>query len=140
MLDEPETSPSRRWRRSDVARAVLNLAQTLGWEVRPIAQIARPSCASGRLLHPSCAATSMLLLVRRHDRRLIFAELCSDGTSDGPRADRAFIDLVRNLAWDVASDERAQAVAALGHPVPAVETFVWRPRDLDNGSIYQVLR
>ena len=82
-----------------------------------------------------------LTLARRRDRRLIFAELLSAGpTAALSPLRRQVLDVLRALEWDAASCERQIVEAALGHPVPVIQTFVWRPNDLLDGAVDEALR
>jgi len=81
-----------------------------------------------------------LTLVRRLDRRLVFAALTSDRTTILSPRRRLILDLLGSLGWNASPDERRRAEQALGHPVPRIETFIWRPADLAAGTIDDVLR
>jgi hypothetical protein len=80
-----------------------------------------------------------LTLVRRLDRRLVFAALTSDEGGLSPRR-RLVMDLLGALRWNTSSDERRRAELALGRAAPSIEAFIWRPADLLTGTIDAVLR
>ena len=124
MSDEPETSRPRRWRRSDFTRAVIELAQALGWDVAWLADVSRLRSASSGQLARSPSAPSLLVLVNAGRRRLVFVELRSDGAIEEPRRDRAFVDTLRTLTRDAASDKRDRAIAEAGHAVPSMDLVV----------------
>ena len=80
-----------------------------------------------------------LTLVRRRDRRLLFVELIAETGTISSRK-RQILELLGSLEWDRTDDEQRQAELALGHAVPRIETFIWRPSDLMAGTIERVLR
>lgn len=81
-----------------------------------------------------------LTLIRRLDRRLVFAALASDrAVAVSPRK-RLVLDLLGSLGWNASADERGQAEQALAHSVPSIEAFVWRPADPIARTVDQVLR
>jgi len=127
-------------------RAVIEHAIVWGWHVPPAAEQETTDPLPGLVFHPRVMIGSEmgwpdLTLVRRRDRRLIFAELATDrATSKLSPRKRLVMDLLGSLEWDRATDEQRRAEQALGHPVPRVETFVWRPADLVAGTIDAVLR
>jgi hypothetical protein len=50
------------------------------------------------------------------------------------------LDVLRALEWDAGTHERQIVEAVLGHSVPVVQGVVWRPSDLFEGAVDEVLR
>lgn len=130
---------------AELQRAVVDLARSLGWGVTQSAAKAidveagqyglPPQPLDGLIYHPRYSLGSEpgwpdLTLVRRHDRRLIFAELKS---ATGVLGDRqvAVLELLREL--EVEHNPGAPSW-------PSIEVHVWRPADLQSGAIAEVLR
>jgi hypothetical protein len=129
----------------DLRRAVIELAVVRGWHAplpgsssttAPLQGLAY----SSRMVIGSDVGWPDLTLVRRMDRRLVFAALTADGPRSLSPRRRLVIDLLASLRWNASADERRRAEEALGHPVPSIEAVVWRPADLVTGTIDKVLR
>lgn len=133
------TDEERRWRsvkEAELQRQVTDLAELLGWSWVHFRAGMR---ANGRwqvaVEGPLGKGWPDLVLVRKRDRRLIFAEL------------------KRQL--EQVSDDQERVLEALGATAggldlrgltngPHVQTFVWRPSDLrdpiETSPVYEVLR
>lgn len=134
---------------AQLQRAVIDLARTLGWGVtqsaaKTIAARAAqyglpPEPLDGLIFHPRYSLGSEpgwpdLTLIRRRDRRLVFAELKSERGVLGPRQVEV-LELLGALAvtWDRAASPDLTRFTQ-------VEVSVWRPSDLQSGLIAEVLR
>jgi hypothetical protein len=131
------------WTRSELRRAVIDLAAVRGWHVRPATADGVAGALPGVILaHRATVGSEVgwpdLTLIRRLDRRLVFAALTSDDATELSPRKRLVLDLLCAFQWS--SDERRRAELALGHAVPSIEAFVWRPADMVTGTIDQVLR
>lgn len=128
------------WTAGSLRHAIVERAGIWGWHAHVASGFAQPGLGlgSGRRRH---LLWPQLTLVRGRDRRIIFAELLPSRTlaalSPGRRD---VLRMLQELEWDPASGERQLAESALGHCAPAVQTFVWRPDDLLDGTVDQVLR
>ena len=120
---------------------VVRLARSLGWGVtqsarrKELEQLAGfgvpPDPIDGLIYHPRYSLGSEpgwpdLTLIRRRDRRLIFAELKAEKGRVSERQVEV-LDLLRVLETDPET-------------TPAIGVFVWRPSDLASGHIAEVLR
>lgn len=143
---------SRSRQETDFQRAVIEHAVIWGWHVPAVAgrrmtKQGTPRSTDplpGLAFHPPVMIGSEigwpdLTLVRRRDRRLVFAELTMD-TGRLSLRKRLVLDLLRSLEWNGAADEQQRSERALGHSAPCIQTFVWRPADLVAGTIDEVLR
>jgi hypothetical protein len=141
----PTPSCTRGRKVTDLKRAVIELAEVRGWHVPPADAPSAGGPLCGLVYAPPMVVGSEggwpdLTLIRSLDRRLVFAALASDrATTINPRK-RLVLDLLGSLRWNASTDERRRAEQALGHPVPWIEAFVWRPADLVTGTIEDVLR
>lgn len=161
---------------AQLQRTVIDLARSLGWGI-PASAASRLEAEAahygvpapeleGLIFHPrwsigSEAGWPDLTLVRRRDRRLVWAELKSErGVLS--RRQQAVLELLRSLAFDARCGngphfpkEFAGARSTAdwhrwldaGRPEtrgdccpPRIEIHVWRPRDLASGAIADVLR
>ena len=68
----------------------------------------------------------------------MFAALTSDGAGNLSPPKQLVMDLLISVRWS--AGERRQAERTLGHPLPSIEAFVWRPADLIAWTIDEVLR
>lgn len=133
----------------DLQATVIKLARSLGWGVTQSQAKAMAAEAAqyrvetppldGLIFHPRYSLGSEpgwpdLTLIRRRDRRLVFAELKAEKGVLSPRQGEV-LELLRQLSWPPA----ARAVHG-GDYEPAVQVFVWRPSDLASGAIAEVLR
>lgn len=126
-------------------RGVIELAIVRGWHGPLAAGQAVSSALPGLLYAPRIVVGSEvgwpdLTLVRRLDRRLVFAALASDRARILSPRRRLILDLLGSLRWNASTDERQRAEQAVGHPAPRIEALVWRPADLVTGSIDEVLQ
>lgn len=118
-------------------RVVIDLARGLGWGITVSAQkaIAAEAAAynvaeselDGLIFHPRYSLGSEsgwpdLTLIRRRDRRLIFAELKAEKGKVSHRQEQV-LDLLRCLEGLVVHGE--------GHELGWIQVRVWRPSDLD---------
>jgi len=153
--------PARPMTEAELQRRVITLARSLGWGVtqaaaekqaaEAIAYGVEPPELDGLVFHPRYSLGSEpgwpdLTLIRRRDRRLIFAELKGDKGRLKPRQE-AVLDLLRCL-------EVGRSICGEGpHPKgsegseerryccwPWIQIFVWRPADLEAGRIEEGLR
>lgn len=136
----------------DFQAVVIDLARGLGWGItRPAQQrlaeeaeqyhVAEPEL-DGLVFHPRYSLGSEpgwpdLTLIRRRDRRLIFAELKAEKGRLSHRQEQV-IDLLRCIEGDrVLCGNGPHQRGADGLEVrsaccwPWVQVFVWRPSDLD---------
>jgi hypothetical protein len=131
---------------AELQAAVVDLARAQGWGIsRPAAKalaleaeqygVAVPPL-EGLVYHPRYSQGSEpgwpdLTLIRRRDRRLVFAELKTEKGVVSPRQ-REVLDLLLSLAGPTwrAGDNLS----------PLVEVYVWRPSDLAAGTISDALR
>lgn len=130
----------------DLQAAVIKQARSLGWgltqsQAKHLAEEAQaygvePPPLDGLIFHPRYSLGSEpgwpdLTLIRRHDRRLIFAELKTEKGRLSPRQAEV-LALLRELvvipdAWHTGE-------------WPRIEVVLWRPSDLESGAIAEVLR
>jgi hypothetical protein len=136
--------PPANWSEGAFQAEVIKLARSLGWgTTKSQADAMRAEAAQygvetppldGLVFHPRYSLGSEpgwpdLTLVRRRDRRLIFAELKAEKGVVSPRQ-REVLDLLREFVVIpdfIHTDEW-----------PRIEVFVWRPSDLPR--IVEVLR
>lgn len=120
-------------------RVVIDLARGLGWGITVSAQkaiaaeaaaynVAEPEL-DGLIFHPRYSLGSEsgwpdLTLIRRRDRRLIFAELKAEKGRLSHRQEQV-LDLLQCLEFTAGSE------AAIARGFPTIQVFVWRPSDLD---------
>jgi hypothetical protein len=76
-----------------------------------------------------------LILIRRRDRRLIFAELKRENGELSPRQ-VAVMGLLQCLEYEPAAE--LPSSIAIGIDEPSIQVFLWRPSDLE--TIREVLR
>jgi VRR-NUC domain len=107
----------------DFRRQVIGIAEILGWE--HVGFRAAQTVHGWRTPVTGTLGKGWpdLTLVRRRDRRLIFAELKARGRKTSPDQDRV-LDVLRSLEYDAA-------------PAPRIEVFVWQEGDIE--AIAQVL-
>jgi hypothetical protein len=137
---------------AELQRDVIALARSLGWGITQsaAAKLARDAAAygipepplEGLVFHPRYSLGSEpgwpdLTLIRRRDRRLVFAELKAEKGRLSERQDEV-LELLRYLEWPPA--DGAVPGAWEGVDVPRIEVHVWRPSDLLDGTIEGVLR
>jgi len=130
---------------TDLRRAVIELAGIRGWHVPHPAREASTGLLTGVVLsRPKVTGSEIgwpdLTLIRRQDRRLVFAVLAPDRPLTLSPRRQALLDLLGALQWDASSAERRRAELAIGQPAPSIEAIVWRPADLVAGVIDEVLR
>lgn len=133
----------------ELQRWIIDQARSLGWGVALSARKAMlaeaaayrvvPPPLDGLVFHPQYSLGSEpgwpdLTLIRRRDRRLIFAELKAEkGVVSARQAE--VLELLRSLAdaetWGMLRGEPHQFGAR-------IEVYVWRPSDVD--AIVEVLR
>jgi hypothetical protein len=139
----------------DLQAEVITLARTLGWGVTKsqAERLAADAKAygipalplDGLIFHPRYSLGSEpgwpdLTLIRRSDRRLVFAELKTAKGFLSPRQTDV-LDLLRELAFDPADywPIEPRESPPPSQP-PRIEVHVWRPADLVSGAIAEVLR
>src|SRR6478735_569902 len=108
----------------DFRRQVIGLAELLGWE--HVGFRAAQTVHGWRTPVTGTLGKGWpdLVMVRRRDRRLIFAELKAAKGKTSPDQDRV-LDVLRCLEYDAA-------------PAPHIEVFVWQEGDIN--AIAEVLR
>lgn len=142
-----------RWKEARLQTEVMAIAADAGWHVpgherRELEEQLSafglpPEPLPGLVYHDRVAYRSEpgwpdLVMVRRRDRRLLFAELKREGKD--PSARQALVlDLLRCLEWNFLLDEEVRVERSLGRRPPRIEVFVWRPRDYLAGRIAAVL-
>lgn len=137
-------------RESDLQAEVIRLARSLGWGVSQSAAKAMRAEAEqygvdvppidGLVFHPRYSLGSEpgwpdLVLIRRRDRRLVFAELKTEKGRLSTRQCEVF-DLLRELV----QDPRMVREAADTWLLTTIQVVLWRPSDLATGAIAEVLR
>jgi hypothetical protein len=152
--------------RSQFQPAVVSLAYSLGWGVKPsdrramLAEASQygvePPPLDGLVFHPRWSMGSEsgwpdLTLIRRRDRRLVFAELKTEKGKLSPRQAEV-LDLLRCLEGTHFTPRSRQMGVSTGtsnvlwgdetHVMTEVriDVHVWRPSDLASGRIAEVLR
>lgn len=147
-----------RWKEARLQTEVMQLATDAGWHVpsrerRELEeQVAAfglpPEPLPGVVYHDRVAYRSEpgwpdLVMVRRRDRRLLFAEL---KTETGPVRKRQaeVLDLLRCLETGRSICERATSTnQGVSWDAPrsgvSIQVFVWRPSDYLSGAIAEVL-
>jgi hypothetical protein len=138
---------------AELQRAVIELARSLGWGTTRSARQAMVDAAAGYGVeppplgglgyHPRYSLGSEpgwpdLTLVRRHDRRLVFAELKAERGRLSPRQEEV-LELLRCLVMP-GDPPGTRWRTADGELCPSTEVHVWRPSDLASGRIAEVLR
>lgn len=153
---------------AELQRAVIALARDLGWGITQSAaeKLARDAAAygieepplEGLVFHPRYSLGSEpgwpdLTLIRRRDRRLVFAELKGQKGVVKPRQ-VAVLDLLRCLEGEhytptknrvgMSTETSSSSVLWSGEQHAwrqlRIQVFVWRPADLLDGTIEGVLR
>lgn len=129
---------------SEFQRVVIDLARGLGWGITVSAQKAIAAEAAGYnvpepeldglIFHPryslgSEAGWPDLTLIRRRDRRLIFAELKAEKGKPSHRQEQV-LDLLRCLETPLDFDQ-GDVVHPFRRREPSIQVVVWRPSDLD---------
>ncbi|HEV8488975.1 MAG TPA: hypothetical protein VGQ58_04220 [Candidatus Limnocylindrales bacterium] len=147
--------PDAAMTESELSREIDKLAIRAGWHLRPkdvdelaSLQPGEPVLLPGLVFHPTIMYRSEpgwpdKTLIRRRDRRIIFAECKRQDGKVRPRQAQ-ILELLR--AFVLPPEERDAIQAWLGAPQPpeplhritAIEVFVWRPSDLP--EIERVLR
>jgi hypothetical protein len=123
-------------------RHVIDQARSLGWGVTLSARKAmleeaaayrvEPPPLDGLIFHPQYSLGSEpgwpdLVLIRRRDRRLIFAELKSEkGQLSARQAE--VLELLRSLVW--VDPTKSAVLAPYADLLPRIEIYVWRPSDM----------
>ena len=130
--------------------AVIDLARSLGYGATlssrkaELAELAtygvEPDPLTGLVYHPRYSLGSEpgwpdLTLIRRRDRRLVFAELKSEKGVLSPRQTEV-LDLLGVLAAPLGDFRAADGCKSYAR----IEVWVWRPSDLASGLIAEVLR
>jgi hypothetical protein len=133
---------------AELQRAVIDLARSLGWGTTLSARKAlvaecaelnvEPPPLDGLIYHPRYSLGSEpgwpdLTLIRRRDRRLVFAELKAEKGRESTRQVEV-LDLLRELDVELGRTPMPFQVP------PRVQVFTWRPSDLASGAISEVLR
>lgn len=123
---------------------VIRVARSLGWGITLAARRTMLEEAAqygveappldGLIYHPRYSLGSEpgwpdLCLVRRRDRRLLFAELKSERGVLSPRQAEV-LELLGAITWWPLRSDGAE---------PTIAVFVWRPSDLASGRIAEVL-
>ena len=131
---------------AELQRAVIDLARGLGWGTTRSARKdlleqaeqlgVEPPSLDGLIYHPRYSLGSEpgwpdLTLIRRQDRRLVFAELKTEKGRLSSRQSEV-LDLLNLLATPF-------DLTAKDHPC-FLEVHIWRPSDLVSGRIAEVLR
>lgn len=143
----------------DFQRHVVAEAMKRGWGITSAADAKRdeelagyrqpPAPLDGLIFHPRIMYRSEpgwpdLTLIRRRDRRLVFAEMKTDNAKKSRLSPRQVkvLDLLAAFASDVpmlcdAAVHDDTAAGRCGECPPWIQVFVWRPGDLP--QIYAVL-
>lgn len=109
----------REWRTRDLVRAVVEIAQILGWQVFTVTSIRSPTAQPRRWDDP---AGPSLLLIHRGQHRLVLARIqLRKDVATGSSTEPSLL-----AGSQLASDD--------GFPT-GVETHVWGVRDILDGSV-----
>lgn len=134
-------SSRHAWTAASLRHAIVERASVWGWHAHVANGFARPTVGFASVSRRQHPIWPELTLLRGRDRRIIFAELLSSRALAAlSPARRDVLGMLQALEWDAASRERQVVEGALGHCAPVVQTFVWRPGDLLDGTVDEVLR
>jgi hypothetical protein len=116
---------------------VMDLARRGGWTcgAKDVDELGGLTYHSVSVMAQSERGWPDLVLIRRRDRRLIFAELKRENGELSPRQ-AAVMGLLQCLEYEPAAE--LPSSIAIGIDEPSIQVFLWRPSDLE--TIREVLR